>query len=198
MPDFNIFLHKKLILFNEFYWYSQICSYRGCYFIYSTIIISHYCHYVIISVLLFILKRMYKVCRINNSAEYMTICLVVVKLDINFKRYYVALRVFNIEILLSLYKCGISSLPELFKKWIVILRYKLRHKYVNGLCWWLKLIWGVTQHLTKLPVRIDDLAKFRKGTFDQEKTWLIHIGVELILVGIFIELIIHTINLLHF
>ena len=59
------------------------------------------------------------------------------------------------------------------------------------------MIRGVPKHLAKLSIGIDDIAEFKEGSADKDETRFVNICNELVFIVILIELIIHTVNLLH-
>lgn len=55
----------------------------------------------------------------------------------------------------------------------------------------------VAQHLAKLSVRVYDLSKVGECSTDKEEAGLVDVVVELVLVAVVLESLVHVLDLLH-
>jgi len=77
------------------------------------------------------------------------------------------------------------------------LRYDLRHQDINGLSGGIQLLRCVSKHVAHLSVSVYDLAEVVVGPADQQKAGLVHILVQLLLVVVVLQGLIHALYLLH-
>ena len=76
-------------------------------------------------------------------------------------------------------------------------RYDLRHQDINGLSGGIQLLRCVPKHVTHLSIGVYDLAEVVVGPADQQKAGLVHILVQLLLVVVVLQGLIHALYLLH-